>query len=94
MTTHRKNIIIECLECVGMSELICWDEVIIESITVSFPTFESEQLINKAKKLYGNIPEECVKSFNGDFKTLRVTLIDGLYFDIICKTIDFTEQAE
>lgn len=90
----QKTILIECSECVGMSKMICWDEVIIENITISPSTSESEQIINEAKSLYGNLPEGCGKPFDGDFKTLRVTLIDNLYFNIACKKIDFTEQTE
>lgn len=88
----QKYIRIECSQCVGMSEIICWDETIIENITVNKLTETSEKLIEKAKHLYNNNHSDYDKPLGNNFLLLNILLINDISFYIICKEIEFIEQ--
>lgn len=88
----QKHIHIECSQCIGMSEIICWDEIIIENITVNKLTDTSEELIEKAKHLYNNNISGYDKPLGNDFLLLNILLINDISFYIICKEIEFTEK--
>ena len=49
----QKEVYIDCLQCVGMTELIIWDENIIDFIDLKKIGNTDHYLADKAVKLYG-----------------------------------------
>lgn len=87
----NKNILIECFHCAGITEIISWDENIIENIFVSKMSDSAHPMIASIKQLYGEKTYDSEKSLSGDFYELRVLLINGTDFRVICKDIIFSD---
>ena len=85
----KKEICIECLQCVGMTDIIIWDEVIIENILLEKVYNFQSPLIARVMEMYGDKPFSSVKQITGEFYELQVSLINGLFFNVICKNVNF-----
>lgn len=85
----KKEICIECLQCVGMTDIIIWDEVIIENILLEKVCNFQSPLIARVMEMYGDKPFSSVKQITGEFYELQVSLINGLFFNVICKNVNF-----
>ena len=87
----QKNINIECSQCVGMTQLINWDENIIENIFLDQIPNAEHQMISTIKQLYGVNSYDSEKSIDGQFFELRILLINKLSFSVICKSVSFKD---
>lgn len=90
----QKKIYINCINCIGMSEFITWDENIIDNIFVDEIMNEQHPLIVKVKNMYNDNLNDIEKSIDGSFNNLRILLINGLCLDVICKDIYFRDSQE
>lgn len=87
----QKEIYIECSQCVGMTQLINWDETIIENIFLQEIPKGQHPMIAAIKRLYGTNSFDSEKSIDGNFFELRISLINELSFSIVCKNICFRD---
>lgn len=87
----QKNIFIDCLQCVGMTEFINWDENIIENIFVKELTDGQHPMVNRISQLYGENSYDYEKNIEGKFMELNIVLINEFSFSVICKNIEFGE---
>ncbi len=85
----QKEVHIECSKCAGITEVISWDEVIIENIFVNEADNQTNEMIGKIKQLYGLCFYDSEKSIDNKFYELRVVLINNISFSIICQKIEF-----
>lgn len=92
---EQKHIIIECEYCAGMTEIITWDEIIIENVYLNEIKNEQHPLIASVKEQYGELDYyEPNKSVYGSYFELRVLLISNLSFSVICKQVTFKDNEE
>jgi len=92
---EQKHIIIECEYCAGMTEIITWDEIIIENVYLNEIKNEQHPLIASVKEQYGKLDYyEPNKSVYGSYFELRVLLISNLSFSVICKQVTFKDNEE
>lgn len=87
----QKNIFIDCLKCAGMTEIINWDENIVENIFVKEIVNGCHSIISKIKQLYGDNSYDCEKCIEEKFFELNVVLINGISFSVICQNIEFRD---
>lgn len=87
----QKNIIVECSQCAGMTQLINWDENIIENIFLKEIPRKQHPIITKIKELYGVNSYDSEKSIEGRFFELRILLINEVSFSVICKNVSFMD---
>lgn len=87
----HKMIFIKCTHCVGITELLTWDENIIDNIFLNRCKNENH-ILKKAYELYGDEAYDSEKNLIGDFVNLKVVLINNDEFCIICKSVDFSDD--
>lgn len=96
MSVHNdilhKMIYIKCTHCIGITELLTWDENIIDNIFLSRCKNEDNHILKKAYELYGDEPYDSEKNITDDFVNLKVVLINNYEFCIICKSVDFSDD--
>ncbi len=81
MTVH-----IFCSQCVGISQALIWDEIILEDI-ILMAASSREPLIQLMRQLYGNMDCDSSKSPQDEFYKLSLKFLDVPAIDIICKNI-------
>ena len=74
-----------------MTQLINWDENIIENIFLDQIPNAEHQMISTIKQLYGVNSYDSEKSIDGQFFELRILLINKLSFSVICKSVSFKD---
>lgn len=87
----QKHIKIKCFQCVGMTQLIIWDENIIENVFFKEISSEQHQILTPIKQLYGANSYDAEKRIEGQFFELRILLINELSFSVICKNVSFED---
>ena len=87
--SYKKNIYIECNQCAGMTEIITWDEVIIENLTYTEWPNHKHPLIKTAKKIHGVIICDPEKNVEGIFYEIKIALINNTSFSVVCKEVLF-----
>lgn len=85
----QKKIYIECYQCIGVTEIITWDEIIIESLTYTKLPNHKHPLIKTAKKIHGVIICDPEKNVEGIFYEIKITLINNTSFSVVCKEVLF-----
>lgn len=85
----QRNIIAECSQCVGMTQFINWDEIIIDNVILKELQTDKHTMINEVRKLYGVNSNAGKSLLEGTFYELRIELIGGLSFSVICKNVSF-----
>ena len=88
----KKTIYLECFECVGITEFIVWDEIIIDNVFFRELSFEQSPMLEKVKTLYGQSSSPFAKNFEQSFYELQVMLIGGISFSVICKSVSFFDN--
>ncbi len=81
MTVH-----ISCSQCVGISQALIWDEIILEDITMTTAS-DGEPIVQLMRQLYGNINYDSAKSPQDQFYKLSLKFLNVPAIDIICKNI-------
>lgn len=79
------DIDIMCLQCFGMTEMIIWDDVIIDKISVY--NAENHEIVSMLKRTFGTYIYDSEKTLDGIFYELKISMISGFSFSIICKDI-------
>ena len=74
-----------------MTQLINWDENIIENIFLKEIPRKQHPIITKIKELYGVNSYDSEKSIEGRFFELRILLINEVSFSVICKNVSFMD---
>lgn len=87
----HKMIFIKCTHCVGITELLTWDENIIDNIFLNKCNNEN-YILKKAYELYGDESYDSEKNLTDDFVNLKVVLVNNDEFCIICKSVDFSDD--
>ena len=85
----QKKIYIECYQCIGVTEIITWDEVIIENITYSKLHDHANPLIATIENIYGIEPNPALKSIDENFYEVKISLINNTSFSVVCKEVLF-----
>lgn len=88
----QKMVYISCYECVGMTELIVWDEVIIDNIYVNTVEASDNQMLSKVISIYGDI-NQYGKPIGKDFIRLDIALLDQISFSVICKDVCISDEV-
>jgi len=71
---NQKEVYIDCLQCVGMTELIIWDENIIDFIDLKKIGNTDHYLADKAVKLYGKESLNYNKKLCDNLCLLKIVL--------------------
>ena len=87
--SYKKNIYIECNQCAGVTEIITWDEVIIENITYIKLRDHTNPLIASIENIYGIEPNPALKSIDENFYEVKISLINNTSFSVVCKEVLF-----
>ncbi len=76
-----------------MTQLINWDEKIIENIFLNDIFEEQNAIIKEVRRLYDYESNAygIYKDINGQFLELQVLLINEVSFSIICKNVQFDD---
>ena len=83
----QKNIYIDCCDCAGITQLINWDENIIENIFVKDIPNGQHQIIAIINEIYNGASNNYSKCIEGPFFELHIVLINDLSFSVVCKNI-------
>ena len=83
----QKEIYIDCLQCVGMTEIIIWDETIIDFIDLKEISISDNYLVNKMINTYGKYSPNYDKQLSDNLYKLKVIFIDNTYFEVVCNKI-------
>lgn len=83
----QKEVYIDCLQCVGMTELIIWDENIIDFIDLKKIGNTDHYLADKAVKLYGKESLNYNKKLCDNLCLLKIVFIDKTYFEVVCNEV-------
>ena len=83
----QKEVYIDCLQCVGMTELIIWDENIIDFIGLKKIGNTDHYLSDKAVKLYGKESLNYNKKLCDNLCLLKIVFIDKTYFEVVCNEV-------
>lgn len=84
---NQKEVYIDCLQCVGMTELIIWDENIIDFIDLKKIGNTDHYLADKAVKLYGKESLNYNKKLCDNLCLLKIVFIDKIYFEVVCNEL-------
>lgn len=84
---NQKEVYIDCLQCVGMTELIIWDENIIDFIDLKKIGNTDHYLADKAVKLYGKESLNYNKKLCDNLCLLKIVFIDKTYFEVVCNEV-------
>ncbi len=85
----QKDVCIFCNKCVGISEMITWDDVYIDNIEINEELNTPNILFDKAVDMYGYSTVDLDKSLTGRFKELSITLVSDFTFTVVCRDIVF-----
>ena len=82
-----------CKNFIGINYVGQWDECVIDSMIVS----DSKEIITTCKRMVAqhNSIDSIgggTKRYNDMWKSLCITLLDGITIDIVCSDIKITEQ--
>ena len=77
---------IECEQCIGMTDIIIWDEVIIDNVFLKKFDNQSNPLVKRICDIYKNTQSVKIELNSGLYE-LRIVLIEDIEFSIICKKI-------
>ena len=88
---QQKKIHIVCSNCIGISELFLWDEVIIENVFVEAVISREHPMWQKIYELYGTESYDFEKNLQEPFYQLKVVLINDLVFKVLCQKIKFED---
>ncbi len=86
-----------CIQCVGMSQIITWDEIIIDNIEIKPFDLSENPLYDKAKELYAVDAADdggYDKPLVGEFLFVPVRFINGTGFSVICRDVDLGIDPE
>lgn len=83
----EKIVYIECLNCIGMTNLYIWDETIIDNIVLDEIMPNSHEMWKKIYEAYGDESYDLNKNLRGKFYELTIKMINDLEFSIICKDV-------
>ncbi len=89
-----KDICLQCVECIGITDIITWDEVIIDNIIIEDVSLKSEPLYVRAEMQYGINSQFYDKAIAGKFIKVTLKMIGGLEFSIICRDTVITDSIE
>lgn len=87
----QKMLYISCHKCVGITEIITWDEVVIDNIYVSNIGNNDNPMLSKIFSIYGEI-NQYGKPIGKDFTRLDVVLLDQICFSVICKDVCISDE--
>lgn len=82
---YSEPLLLACTQCAGMTQLVTWDEAILESITIEQVDKAHCGVLVQAEQAYQGDLSYLEKSFADVFWQIRIDLIDHTWFDIICK---------
>lgn len=92
---NNKKFLIECINCVGITQLNTWDEIVIHDIFLNKISDGNHTLIRDLKEVYGEgVPCSKDKGTDGDFFELKIVMVgDGsLQFSVVCRKIVFRDE--
>ena len=81
----KKSIVLDCVECVGMSRICTWDEIIIESLSVEKIYVNQSKWLSEIAEIHNYC--ECTKQLSELLNELKIVFINGLSFSIFCRDI-------
>ena len=84
---NQKEVYIDCLQCVGMTELIIRDENIIDFIDLKKIGNTDHYLADKAVKLYRKESLNYNKKLCDNLCLLKIVFIDNTYFEVVCNEV-------
>lgn len=85
----QKIIKIVCSNCIGISEMFIWDEVIVENIFIEKVVSKEHTMWKKIYEIYGTESYDDEKNLLKPFFELKVVLINNLEFKVLCQEIAF-----
>lgn len=87
----QKKINIVCSNCIGISKMFTWDEVIIENVFIENIISSEHPMWIKTYELYGMESYDSEKNLMNPFYELKVVLINGFEFNVVCQEILFED---
>lgn len=84
----KKTVHIECLRCIGMTNLYTWDEIIIHNIVSEEIMSETHEMWRKIYETYGDESYDLNKNLMNTFYKLTIKMIEDFEVSIICQEIE------
>lgn len=87
----QKKIDIICSKCLGISEMLIWDEVIIENLFVEEVDSGEHPMWKMAHEMYGIESFDSEKDISKPFYELKLVLINDFEIKVLCQEIEFQD---
>ncbi len=87
----QKKFNVICSNCIGISEMFIWDEVIIENIFIEGVVSSEHPMWKRIYELYGSESCDSEKDILKPFYELKIVLINDLVFKVLCQGIEFED---
>lgn len=87
----EKIVCIECLNCIGMTNMYIWDDTIIDSITLNEIAPQGHEIWKKIYEVYGEESYDSNKNLMNTFYELKIRIINDFEFSIICQEVNIID---
>ncbi len=87
-----KELYIECSKCAGITQMILWDEVIIDNVYLEEIPQGKHELLDKVKEIYPDENDDYGRKYLTDtFYELKIVLLGDISFSVICQSVTFSD---
>ena len=88
----NKLVTVRCEQCLGIANLVLWDEVIIEKISVNEVSAGDSEFVDRIKQYYDQAREDVYKRGFGIVYNLEIRFVNGFSFNTYCQGITVIED--